>query len=163
MFYGFLCAAGIAVINNKGKLVHKTPDEYWSNDADRHAFLKRAGLSLFSGAHGVWEEPETRFILRSFYRNTQRPGSYGVLTGDPTAVEKFFRTGRYILNQGDTVVVYTDGAAELIFKNHLKSSATLKEEVVYLFRNHDFKGLEEYLQLNVKSEGTLAYYAVKKN
>lgn len=159
LVYAFLSSCGIALIRD-GEVLLKTPDEYWSTDEQRHQFLKASGLRLFESGHGLWHEPETRFILRSFYRNAARPGGYGILTGSEQALS-FVRVGRRKIKKEDVVLAYTDGLAEIIFSEPLKENSSLKEAVKDLFQRKDFSGLEEYCREHIRSEGTLTYHVVE--
>ena len=144
--WGFICDCGLSVLDEKGNIKFKTenegPDKY-----NRHWF---GGLLK----NKSWNEPETRKIVRSQFRNNpQEINSYGVLTGEETAMH-YVKTGFYEAKPSDVLLVYSDGISELMFDKN----GDIKNEFASKIKVKDFKGLEKMCKKQVHSEGTLVYH-----
>jgi hypothetical protein len=86
--------------------------------------------------------------MRRFFRNKPKQKySFGVLTGEKEA-EEYIRQGESKLEEGDVVLVYTDGLRKPLFS----------EEGLKLIREREFSKLEEFCRQHVDSEGTVVYW-----
>ena len=101
--WGFMTDCGIAQLR-KRELVFITPDR-----------LRPIRDRCFSKIRAT-DQRERQIIIRRDYRNKPSQGtdkSYGVLTGESTAV-RYFETGQQRFEIGDTLLVFTDGIRPLI-------------------------------------------------
>lgn len=144
VYYGFLTDCGVAVFDKNGDLRFRTEnqgpskfDEYiWRDERLQNQ---------------QWTNPEVRRIIRRDYRNNPKENhSFGVLTGEESALN-YVRTGSIKLQNGDYVLVYSDGVENIIFDDKGKPNNYFKE----LLRKDDFEGLERLCKQKVKTEGTL--------
>lgn len=143
----FICDSGIAIIDSFGNLKFKTPDE------GPHSKEKNPHLEEILERYGGFQNPEGRKIIRSQHRNNpDEKIAYGVLTGEKTAMS-YVRKGKEKLNEGDYVLLYTDGVGEIIFNC---------EKINQEFRNkllqNDFKGVKKLCEQRISNEGTLIVY-----
>lgn len=144
VYYGFICDCGIALFNKNGKLIFRTENQ----GPDKHDKFIWQDNRL----KGIdWKNPEARRIIRKFYRNNpSEVHSFGVLTGEPKAMD-YVHVGKRKLNNGDLLLAYTDGLELTIF------SKEFSEKV----KKGDLEGMKKLCQANVRSEGTLVYYLHK--
>jgi len=146
LFWGFLCDCGVAVLDKKGNLRFKTDDE------GPHGKERKEGLDLIVAQNKGWANPEARRTIRRDYRNnSNQKDSFGVLTGETSAMD-YVRTGVQRLRNGDYFLVYTDGMLPILFDSET-------EEVIPGFRGvlkeGSFERLENFCRQNVRSEGTM--------
>jgi len=136
--WGYLCDCGVAIFDEKGNLKFKTEDQGPSK-FDKY-FWKDKRLQDIS-----WGNPKARKIIRSEYRNNpSEKYSYGVLTGEKTAIS-YVRTGTNEIGSNEHLIVYSDGLEDIIFS----------EKFADKLRKRDIKGLKKLCQKRVKTEGTL--------
>jgi len=145
--WGYVCDCGVAVLNGKGDLKFRTPDEGPNkNGAERKAILDDMGLE--------WRMPECRRLTRTRFRNNpDDPYSFGVLTGEKSAME-YIRTGEERLDWGDSVFVYTDGVGEVIFGRDGDIDGGFVDALIV----GSYNRMEKFCKGKVESEGTLASY-----
>jgi len=138
--FGFISDCGVAIFDEKGNLKFRTEDEgplkykkeRWSSEQ-----MKRLS----------WENPEARIITRRDFRNNpENPYSFGVLTGEDTAMH-YVKIRTQEIRPSEHLIVYTDGLEDVIFSN----------EFVDRIRQKDNKGLKKLCQKRVKTEGTLIH------
>lgn len=136
--YGFICDCGVAFFNSNGELLFKTPDEC------PHRLEQR--ISEDEEVRGKsWKDSEMRVRTRSYYRNNpSNPNSYGVLTGEETAMH-YVKTGVREVSPGDFCLTYSDGVEPIIFS----------DDFPLLLRKGDLREIKKHCQKKVKSEGTL--------
>src|SRR5690606_23673347 len=99
---GWIGDCGVAVIR-KGSLVFQTRDQL----EGLLAYL-RERPAPYDDARRVYIRRELR--NRPDFRPDGREVTYGVLTGEPSALP-YIQTGSFLLRPGDVVAVYTDGFA----------------------------------------------------
>lgn len=153
-FWSFITDCGFAVFGKDGKLKFRTPSENPNSRGSIDFDVKIKHGTSFREAKG-------RRIIREDYRNNSaNPMSYWALTGEAKAILGV-RYGIRELSPGDTCVVYTDGAEEIILprKAHLEYDARKLDLVEDFFARRDFKGLKQYCQAKVRTEGSLVYRA----
>ena len=101
--YAYICDCGVIVYNKNGNVKFKTEDD---KELYSDPYINKIGIP--------WNLPEARKIVRSEYRNNLnniidgKCVSYGALTGEESAVS-FIRSGQLKLEDGDIIVVYSDG------------------------------------------------------
>ena len=101
--YAYICDCGVIVYDKNGNIRFKTDDD---KELYSDQFINKIGIP--------WNLPEARKIVRSEYRNNLnniidgKCVSYGALTGEESAVS-FIRSGQLKLEDGDTIIVYSDG------------------------------------------------------
>lgn len=101
--YAYICDCGVIVYDKNGSVKFKTEDD---KELYSDPYINKIGIS--------WNLPEARKIVRSEYRNNLNNTvngkcvSYGALTGEETAIH-FIRSGQLKLEDGDIVIVYSDG------------------------------------------------------
>mgnify|MGYP001565310480 CR=1 FL=1 len=139
--FGYLTDCGVAIFDENGNLKFRTenqgPDKYDKN------IWKDLRLQRLE-----WADPKARKIVRSEYRNNpEEENSFGVLTGEETAMH-YVRTGTHEIKPDETLIVYSDGLEPVIFSGDF--SDKLKQK--------DFRGLEKICRQKVKTEGTLIYF-----
>lgn len=140
LFYGYIADCGLAVFDKKGNIQFKTenqgPNSRGSIDRDVKI---RYGTDF---AH-----PEGRKIIRSQYRNNpSNPLSYGVLTGEPKAME-YLAQGSCIFNEGDLGIVYSDGLEDVV--NSVDFADKIRKNQI------DCSSLRNFCARMVKTEGTM--------
>ncbi len=146
VMYGFICDSGVALVDRNGNLKFRTPNE--GPDRKAKEIWANPPLNQLS-----WQDPRARRIVRSVYRNNpMEPNAYGVFTGEGTAME-YVKTGTEIKDEGDTILVFTDGVENAIFQNDGDISGKVADKI----RSRDFIGLERLCQKSVRTEGTLVY------
>jgi len=151
--YQFVACCGVGIINREGKLKFQTPDEYWTSDKGRWELVRKAEFikgfaASVSENHNWWSHSEGRFLMRRFFRNKPKQKySFGVLTGEKEA-EEYIRQGEVELNEGDIVLVYSDGLRKPLFST----------EGLRLIRERNFSRLEEFCRKQVNNEGTVIYW-----
>lgn len=147
LHWQFICDAGIAIVNKKGELKFKTPDE------GPHSKEKNPYLERILKQHGGFANSEGRVILRSKYRNVPNEKSaYGVLTGEKESMS-YVKTGKEKIDLGDYILLYTDGIGEIIFDEN----GLIPDFSVSLKRNNILQ-METFCKKRVFSEGTLVIY-----
>ena len=138
--YGFMADSGIALFDDFGNMKFKTNDE----GPNTLVFKERVWTSD-SLKDKNWKMPEARKIIRSKYRNNpMEPISYGVLTGERTALD-YLKTGTIQTRKGDTLVVFTDGLESVL--NSGEFALKIKEK--------DYESIREICSQKVKTEGSL--------
>lgn len=154
--YWFIADSGIAIIDEKGELKFKTPDE------GPHSPVKNPYLEKILNQHGGWNSPEGRNVIRTHYRNNPKePFAYGALTGEAAAID-YVKIGSTENSQGDYILLFTDGMGELLFPPFDKSKGQeIRKEYADRIFNEDINGLKKLCQKNVHSEGTLIVYKVE--
>ncbi len=151
--YQFIACCGIGVIGRGGKIKLQTQDEYWTTDKHRWKLVKQASfikgfLNSVGINHNWWSHPEGRFLMRRFFRNKPKQKySFGALTGEKEA-EEYIRQGKVKLDEGDVVLVYSDGLRKPIFS----------DKGIKLIKSRNFSKLEDYFRSQVNSEGTVVYW-----
>ncbi|MEK6827309.1 MAG: hypothetical protein AABX99_02375, partial [Nanoarchaeota archaeon] len=99
----FICDSGLVILDKSGKLKFKTSDE------GPHSKEKNPYLEEILKQHGGFDNQEGRALIRSKFRNNpSEQFAYGALTGEETALP-YIRKGEERLNDGDFVLLYTDG------------------------------------------------------
>jgi len=140
VYWGYLTDCGIAIFDDKGNLKFRTenqgPDKHekyiWQDER-----LNRIG----------WENPGARRIFRRDYRNNpSEPHSFGVLTGEETAMH-YVKTGVQEIKSNENLIVYTDGLESTIFSGEFSD----------ILRKRDLNNLTKLCKKKVKTEGTLIY------
>ncbi len=140
IYWGYLTDCGVAIFEDNGNLRFRTEnqgpdkhDEYiWKDER-----LRKIG----------WVNPEARRIVRRDYRNNPSElHSFGVLTGEETAMH-YVRTGTNELKPNEYLIVYTDGLESTIFSNDFSDA----------LRKKDVRKLEKLCRKKVRTEGTLIY------
>lgn len=154
IYYGFIADCGVALVDARGNLLLKTPDEGPNSvDKDKHIWSE---IRETLGERAGWSMPEARKMQRSQFRNNPKEGnSYGVLTGEKNALY-YLKTGTIEVKPEYTLLVYTDGVEPILFLKDV-GGGDIRGEVADFIRNRDFCGIERLCKKNVKSEGTLAY------
>jgi len=143
-YYGFICDCGIAVFDADGKLKFRTENE-GPEKYDKYIWSE---IRKRFGKGADWKIPEIRREIRRNYRNNPKNPSFGVLTGQASAM-KYVRIGSGRLNEGDILIVYTDGLEHAIYSDAFS----------HKIAERGFKGLKRLCQDNVRTEGSLvAYY-----
>ncbi|MBI2451498.1 hypothetical protein HYV50_00295 [Candidatus Pacearchaeota archaeon] len=139
--FGYLTDAGIAVFDLLGNLKFRTENQ----GPDKHDKYIWQDKRL----QGIdWRNPEARRIVRRDYRNNPKEEhSFGVLTGEDSAMN-YVRTGTQELRGDDILVVYTDGLESTIFSGEFSD----------LIRRKNIKGIEKLCKKKVRTEGTIVYY-----
>ncbi|GIU68333.1 MAG: hypothetical protein KatS3mg001_183 [Candidatus Pacearchaeota archaeon] len=144
VIYGYICDAGVAIFDKQGKLKLKTKEENKgpsSKILEKEFFIKNG------------DDYIVRKIGRSIFRNNpKRKNSIGVLTGEKKAM-RYVRTKTYKLQKGDILILYTDGIAEIIFKNE-----KIRPFFSELIKNKDWKKLRKIFCKKIRTEGTIVYY-----
>ncbi len=106
--YAYICDCGVIVYDSLGNIKFQTEDD---KELYSDPFINKIGIA--------WNLPEARVIVRRDYRNNLnnikngKCVSYGALTGEESA-EKFIRSGRLELKNGDIILVYSDGFTNLL-------------------------------------------------
>lgn len=101
--YAYICDCGVIVYDKNDNIRFKTDDD---KELYSDQYINKIGIP--------WNLPEARKIVRSKYRNNLnniidgKCVSYGALTGEESAVS-FIRSGQLKLEDGDTIIVYSDG------------------------------------------------------
>ena len=136
--YGYLTDCGIAIFDENGNLRFRTEDE-GPTKKDKYIWQDER-------LQGIdWMNPEARRIVRKNYRNnTIEKHSFGVLTGEESAIS-YVRIGTQEIKLNENLIVYSDGLEEIIFSNEFASK----------LRNKDFTGLRRLCENKVSTEGTL--------
>lgn len=101
--YAYICDCGVIVYGNNGDVKFKTEDD---KELYSDPYINKIGIP--------WNLPEARKIVRSEYRNNLQNVvdgkcvSYGALTGEKSVIN-FIRSGQLELQEGDIIIVYSDG------------------------------------------------------
>ena len=156
--YGFICDCGVCVVDKNGNVKFKTDDEGPSKHDEK--IWEEIRKKLHNDA--VWENPKARSMVRREYRNNpQNKNSFGVLTGEETALP-YIKSGSVRRAETDSLMVYTDGFNEIAFREDQNISGPthwkLKDEYAEKISKKDTKGLEDICNRDVSTEGSLVYY-----
>lgn len=138
MSWGFLTDCGIAIFDKDGNLKFRTenqgPDKY-DKEIWQDPRLKNIG----------WENPEARRIIRRDYRNNPaNPCSFGVLTGQDSAMS-YVRVGNQELKPSECFIVYSDGLEHVVYSN----------EFADLLKQNNSAEIKKLCARKVRTEGTL--------
>jgi len=155
--YTFMNAAGIAVIDKKGNLMFKTPDD------GEHSFEKNPYLEKILEQHGGFACQEGRRLIRSQYRNKpNEPFAYGALTGEPEALY-YVHDGHEEIETGNYILLFTDGIRDLLFPRSEgeREPDSIDEKYVAKILAGDANGLRGLCRKNVSTEGTLIVWEIK--
>ncbi len=141
VYLGFLTDCGVAIFDESGELKFRTenqgPDKY-----DKYIWQDERLKNI------TWNNPEARRIVRRDYRNNpMEENSFGVLTGQQTAMH-YVRTSTQEIKPNEFLIVYSDGLEQTIFSN----------EFAEKLKQRDIKILEKLCRKKVRTEGTLIYY-----
>ncbi len=155
--WGFICDCGVAVLTKKGKIKFKTLDEGTQTvSLMTKMFTPYLGKKV-KDARTI----EGRILLRGLFQNrlTYPRGDvkkgFGVINGDKNALD-YVRTGSLELKDGETLLVYSDGLANVVTKKEFQDSIEKK----------NYKKIKEICDLHVDNEGTiiiLTYFKTLKN
>ncbi len=156
----YIADAGVAIVGKEGGLI-KTDDE------GPHSPEKNPHLEKVLSEHGGWTSQEGRRFIREFCRNKpNQPFSYGVLTGETDALS-YVKEMTLWTNQGDYVLLFTDGVGELLFPQYGQDEEKNKKKKKvrdgcfrHLFDDSP-SSLEALCQKNVHTEGTLVVWKVE--
>ena len=142
VYLGFLTDCGVAIFDEMGNLRFRTenqgPDKY-----HKHIWQDERLQTM------DWKNPEARIIVRRDYRNNpSEKNSFGVLTGEETAMD-YVRTMTQEIKPNEHLIIYTDGLEPVIFSGEFADK----------LRQKDVKGLEKLCKQKVRTEGTLIYHS----
>ncbi len=142
VYLGFLTDCGVAIFDEGGNLRFRTenqgPDKH-----DKYIWQDEKLQKI------DWRNPEARRIVRRDYRNNPtEEHSFGVLTGEETAMH-YVRTATQEIKPNEHLIVYSDGLEPIIFS----------EEFADKLRKRDVRGLENLCKQKVRTEGTLIYHS----
>ncbi len=192
LHWQFICDSGIAVVDSKGILRFRTSDE------GPHSKEKNPHLEMILKQHGGFNNQKGRRIIRSQYRNNpEEEFAYGALTGEETAIP-YIRKGIYSptytpfytypapkserLREGDYVLAFTDGIADIIFNKNPRVVSRcelaprlnidgvpvppnepliippLNEDFFHYLSQGGLSELKKFCKERVRSEGTLIVY-----
>lgn len=144
VYFGYLTDCGVAIVDKGGKLKFRTEDE-GPNKHDKYIWRD----DRLRGRE--WTNPTIRRIIRSEYRNnSSNKHSFGVLTGEKSAMD-YIRVGKQKIQKGDYLLVYSDGVENIIFSD----GGEINLKVRNLLTAGDLKGLERLCREGVQTEGTL--------
>ena len=142
--YAYICDCGVIIYDSEGNIKFKTEDD---KEICSDPYINMIGIP--------WHLSEARVKVRSEYRNNPnnivdgKCVSYGALTGEETAVN-FIKAGSVELQDGDTVILYTDG-----FSYYLTD-----KEFINSIINFDKDSFENYV--NNKSREDYEKYGKEK-
>ncbi len=127
--YAYICDCGVIIYDAQGNIKFQTEDDklLYSDP-----YINKIGIP--------WNLPEARVIVRRDFRNNphnivdDKCVSYGALTGEKEA-KHFIKKGTQKLDQGDLIIVYTDG-----FSNFLH-----EKDFITKIRNFDKSSFEQYI------------------
>jgi len=136
--WGYLTDCGVTIFDKNGDIRFRTenqgPDKY---DKNIRKDKRLTGLD--------WRNPRAREVIRKYYRNNPKEeNSFGVLTGEETAMH-YVRTGRKEIMPEEYLIVYSDGLEPIIFSGQFADK----------IREQNIRGIEKLCKRNVKTEGTL--------
>lgn len=148
--YGFISDCGVAVVGPDGELKMSTPDNGPNSPAKEKLF--RPIIESFGG----WSNPTARQYLRTQVRNAPSGEGYGVFTGEQAAMS-YVRTGSFPISSGDSILVYTDGSAPILYENpdSLPGGRVLDRTVASLIADREYDRLERLFRKKVRTEATL--------
>ncbi len=107
--YAYICDCGVIVYDKNGNVKFKTDDD---KELYSDPYINMIGIP--------WYLPEARVKVRSEFRNNinnivdGKCVSYGALTGEESAVN-FIKYGQVKLDDGDIIIVYSDGFSYYLF------------------------------------------------
>ncbi len=142
VYLGFLTDCGVAIFDENGNLRFRTenqgPDKH-----DKYIWQDKRLQKI------DWKNPEARRIVRRDYRNNpSEENSFGVLTGEETAMD-YVRTATQEIKPNEHLIVYSDGLEPIIFS----------DEFAEKLKKRDITGLERLCKQKVRTEGTLVYHS----
>lgn len=142
VYLGFLTDCGVAIFDEGGNLKFRTenqgPDKH-----DKYIWQDEKLQKI------DWKNPEARRVVRRDYRNNpSEEHSFGVLTGEETAMD-YVRTTTQEIKPNEHLIVYSDGLEPIIFSN----------EFAEKLKRRDIAGLERLCKQKVRTEGTLIYHS----
>lgn len=109
--YAYICDCGVIVYDHLGNIKFQTEDD---KEKYSDSYINKIGIP--------WNLPESRKIVRKDYWNNLKNiqngkcVSYGALTGEESAIS-FIREGRVDLEEGDTIIIYSDGMTKLLHES----------------------------------------------
>ena len=136
LHYAYICDCGVIIYDKNGNIKFKTEDD---KELYSDPFIDKIGIP--------WHLKEARKIVRSEYRNNinniidGKCVSYGALTGEEDAIH-FIREGNIHLDDGDIVVVYSDGIS-----NYLN-----EKEFINQLLNFNKEKFEEFIEKKSKED-----------
>jgi len=149
--YAYIGDCGIIVYDKFGNIKMNTEDD---KGVYSDPYIKKLGLK--------WNLPESRATIRREYRNNLdniqdgKCVSYGAITGEAAAVN-FIKQGKLELEQGDRIVLYSDG-----FVNFLREQEFISK--ILNFDNNEFENyVNEHSLIDNKKYGqekTILLYKV---
>lgn len=122
LHWAFIGDSGVCVYDKLGKLKYRTPDDVL------------AAKQYINQIFGKYSGSNFKQYVRKTLRNSKkfvggRMVSYGALTGEKEALN-FIKSGSWTIEPGDNIILYTDGAEELIYSKvfiQKLNSANLQE------------------------------------
>ncbi len=138
--WGYLCDCGVAIFDEKGNLRFRTADE---GPAKHDKYIWQDPRLQGIG----WRNPKARKIIRKDYRNNpSQEHSFGVLTGEDTAMH-YVKTGTEELKPNESLIVYSDGLENIIFSNKFAEA----------LRKRSLEDMSRLCKRGVRTEGTIVY------
>lgn len=149
--YAFICDCGIIIYDSEGNIKFQTEDE---KELYSDPYINNIGVP--------WNLPDARVIVRREYRNNinniqdGKCVSYGALTGEESAID-FIRTGKIKLENGDFIIIYSDGLSNFLprkdFINQILNFE--KKQFEQFINNESEKDYDKY-----GKEKTLVLYKI---
>jgi len=141
LYWGYICDSGLAVLDDSLNVKFKT-----ENDGDRDS-SRRCNHPLVKGLDR--RDSEVRHLIKDLFRNRpKREFSYGVINGEEGAMH-YVRSGVFPLSVDDRVLVYSDGAEEVLFDGN-----SLCDVYSSLIRENKWAEVKNQLRNDVRFEGT---------
>jgi hypothetical protein len=148
----FIADSGIAIFRGEDlefKTSNEGPNSKGSIDKD---ILEKYGLTF--------NDQEGRRIIRSQYRNNpSNPLAYGALTGEKAA-ERYIRSGKESLQNGNYVLLFTDGVGDIIFLKDGTGREAVNSSFVNTMLEDNPSSLRNFCQKRVSREGSLVVWKV---
>ncbi len=139
LHYAYICDCGVIVYDKEGKIKFKTEDD---KELYSDPYINKIGIP--------WHLPEARKNVRSKYRNNLnnivdgKCVSYGALTGEDEAIN-FIKEGNINLNNGDIIIVYSDGLTHFLNdKDFINQILNFEKEKFEQFIKNKSKDYEKY-------------------
>lgn len=158
LYWGYICDAGVAIFDEKeeGCLKFKTKDDGpTEHDKDIWPLLREK-----FGENANWHDPKVRAYERKHFRNNPKAPSFGVLTGEESAMH-YVRAGVTEVSPSDLILVYTDGLEHVLFSKAVLNDGlehiVFSKEFADLVKARNWNGIEQLCKQKVESEGTLVY------
>jgi hypothetical protein len=146
LHWGYVCDAGVSVLGSDLGVKFKTNDDGNQDSVARCAAPGIAGLDRRTAS-------ARNTIKRRFRNRSAEDYSFGVINGESGAMD-FVRVGSMSLGSDDRVLVYSDGAEEVIFD----VSNRINRSYAELIRGGNWEKLEEKCCDDVPFEGTLCFF-----